>query len=84
MDFALPPGVEDLRRRVAAFVRERIVPLEADRANYDEHENISLAVLRRMRDEVKAAGLWAPQLPIAMGGLGLSVVGRAACRPVGR
>jgi len=60
-------------------VRERIVPLEGDRANYDEHENIALEVLRRMRDEVKAAGLWAPQLPKGMGGLGLSVVGRAAC-----
>lgn len=79
MDFALPPDVEDLRGRIKAFVRERIVPLEADRANYDEHENIALDVLQRMRDEVKAAGLWAPQLPRQMGGLGLSVVGRAAC-----
>jgi acyl-CoA dehydrogenase len=79
MDFALPADVEDLRRRVASFVRERILPLEADRANYDEHENIALDVLERMRAEVKAAGLWLPQLPKAFGGLGLSVVGRAPC-----
>src|SRR4030095_15271639 len=79
MDFALPADVEELRGRVATFVRERIVPLEADRANYDEHENIALDVLQRMRDEVKAAGLWSPQMPTHMGGLGLSVVGRAAC-----
>jgi len=79
MDFALPADVEDLRSRVATFVRERIVPLEADRASYDEHENIALDVLQRTRDEVKAAGLWSPQVPKAMGGLGLSVVGRAAC-----
>jgi acyl-CoA dehydrogenase len=79
MDFALAPDVEDLRRRVAAFVRERILPLEADRANYDEHENIGDDALQRLRAEVKAAGLWAPQLPQALGGLGLSVVGRAAC-----
>src|SRR5258708_1753588 len=63
MDFALPSDVEALRRRVATFVHERIVPLETERANYDEHENIALDVLRRMRDEVKAAGLWSPQLP---------------------
>ncbi|MEO8754386.1 MAG: acyl-CoA dehydrogenase family protein [Casimicrobiaceae bacterium] len=79
MDFTLAPDIEDLRRRVAAFVRERILPLEADRANYDEHENIGDDALQRMRAEVKAAGLWAPQLPKAHGGLGLSVVGRAAC-----
>jgi acyl-CoA dehydrogenase len=58
MDFALAPDVEDLRRRIKVFVRERIMPLETSRANYDEHENISLDVLQRMRDEVRAAGLW--------------------------
>ena len=79
MDFALPADVEALRARIAAFVRERIVPLEADRANYDAHENIAPEVLARMQAEVKAAGLWAPQVPRAHGGLGLTVVGRAAC-----
>jgi acyl-CoA dehydrogenase len=79
MDFTLPADVEDLRRRVAAFVAERIIPLEADRANYDEHDNIRLDVLERVRAEVKQKGMWAPQVPKALGGLGLSVVGRAAC-----
>ena len=77
MDFKLPTDVEALRVRVAAFVRERIVPLEADRANYDEHENIRVDVLDRMRAEAKAAGLWAPQVPKEFGGLGLNVVARA-------
>src|SRR4051812_43730148 len=79
MDFTLPPDVEALRSKIAAFVRERIVPLEADRANYDEHENIRIDVLERVRSEVKSSGMWAPQLPRELGGLGLSVVGRAAC-----
>jgi acyl-CoA dehydrogenase len=79
MDFSLPPDIEALRLRVGAFVRERILPLEADRANYDAHENIATEVLERVRREVKAAKLWAPQLPVEHGGLGLSVVGRAAC-----
>ncbi len=78
MDFKLPTEVEALRVRVAAFVRDRIVPLEADRANYDEHENVRVDVLDRMRAEVKAAGLWAPQVPKELGGLGLDVVARAA------
>jgi acyl-CoA dehydrogenase len=79
IDFSLPPDVEALRTRVAQFVRDRIIPLEADRANYDEHENIALPVLDRMRAQVKAQGMWAPQVPRDLGGLGLSVVGRAAC-----
>ncbi|HVE50678.1 MAG TPA: acyl-CoA dehydrogenase family protein [Casimicrobiaceae bacterium] len=78
MDFSLPPDIDDLRARIAAFVRERIVPLE-DRANFDEHENIRIDVLERVRAEVKAAGLWAPQLPREWGGHGLAMVGVAAC-----
>ena len=49
MDFSLPPEIEALRVQVAQFVRERIIPLEADPANYDEHENIAPAVLARMQ-----------------------------------
>src|SRR4030095_6515887 len=79
IDFSLTPDVEALRARIARLVRARIIPLEADRANYDEHENIALPVLERIRAEVKAQGMWAPQVPRALGGLGLSVVGRAAC-----
>ena len=66
------------RARAPRSCANRIVPLEADRANYDEHENIRVDVLDRMRAEVKAAGLWAPQVPKELGGLGLDVVARAA------
>jgi acyl-CoA dehydrogenase len=79
MDLRLAPEHEALRRRVADFVRDRIIPLEADRASYDEHENIAPALLERVRQDVKAAGLWAPQMPKAFGGQGLPVVGMAAC-----
>jgi len=79
MDFALPADVEALRARTAEFVRDRVLPLETDAGNYDGHENIAQPVLERVRAEVKAAGLWAPQVPREFGGLGLSVVGRAAC-----
>ena len=55
------------------------MPLEIDPANADEHENISDDVLQVVRAKVKAAGLWALQMPVERGGRGLSVVGMAAC-----
>jgi acyl-CoA dehydrogenase len=78
MDFSLPPHIEDLRLRVRAFVAEHVMPLEADRANYDDYENIRLDVLKPLREKAKAAGLWAPQMPKERGGLGLPMVGWAA------
>ena len=61
-----------------AFVAENVVPLESDRANYDEHENIRTDVLAALRDKARVAGLWAPQMPKERGGLGLPMVGWAA------
>ncbi|MSO84877.1 MAG: acyl-CoA dehydrogenase [Rhodospirillales bacterium] len=78
MDFSLPPEIEDFRKRVQAFVADKILPVEADRANWDAHENISEAALAKLRLEAKKAGLWAPQMPSALGGQGLSTVGMAA------
>src|SRR3954468_17679310 len=63
-------SLDSLRQRVASFVEERIMPIEADRANFDEHENIRLDVLEDVRAAVKQAGLWAPQMPRHRGGLG--------------
>ena len=54
MDFSLPPDVENVRQRVATFVRERVMPIEADRANWDEHENIRDDVLAKLHAEAKA------------------------------
>lgn len=78
MDFALSPEIDAARRKVRAFVREHILPVEADPAARDDHENISEAALAGLRDKVRAAGLWAPQMPRARGGMGLPVVGMAA------
>jgi acyl-CoA dehydrogenase len=79
MDFTLSPDIEEFRQRYHAFVAEHILPVERDRENYDEHENIALPVLEELRGKAKAAGLWAPQMPKARGGQGLSVTGMAAC-----
>jgi acyl-CoA dehydrogenase len=79
MDFALPPVIEDYRRRYRAFVNDRILPVEADRARWDAHENIAEDALQALRAEAKKAGLWAPQMPEARGGQGLGLIGMAAC-----
>ncbi len=78
MDFTLSPAEDDYRARVADFVAERILPMEVDPENFSEHENIPEPRLRALRAEVKAAGLWAPQVPEALGGLGMSFCGQAA------
>lgn len=77
MDFTLPRELEDLRQRVKLFVGDVIMPVEADPANFDEHENIAEAPLQALRTKAKAAGLWAPQMPVSRGGLGLNTVGMA-------
>ncbi|PZW46809.1 acyl-CoA dehydrogenase [Humitalea rosea] len=79
MDFSLSPEVEALRLRIRGFVDQRLIPLEADRASYDEHDNIQPPLLQAVRAEAKAAGLWALQMPKHRGGGGLKVAEMAPC-----
>jgi acyl-CoA dehydrogenase len=79
MDFNLAPETEDIRLRVRAFVDTHVIPLEAKPESFDEHENIKLDLLDDLRGQVKAQGLWAPQMPVERGGLGLSNAAMAVC-----
>ncbi len=79
MDWTLDTRTENLRRRIRAFVHERLLPLEALPSSYDEHENIELALLDSLRAEARAAGLWCLQMPVVRGGQGLPVHGMAVC-----
>ena len=79
MDFTISPELDRLRGRVADFVADRLLPLEADPASFDAHENIDLALLERLRAEARAAGLWCLQLRPETGGLGVGRVGMAVC-----
>lgn len=79
MDFTLPPLVEEFRQRIARFVETEILPVEADRANYDGHGNIAAAPLERLREKARAAGLWCLQLGPEAGGQGLDKRGMAVC-----
>ncbi|SMF25230.1 acyl-CoA dehydrogenase [Tistlia consotensis] len=79
MNFTPSPEVEAVRRKIRDFVAEHLLPLESDPASYDEYENIRLDLLDAVRAKAKAAGLWAPQMPVARGGLGFDQVGLAVC-----
>ncbi|UMA66209.1 acyl-CoA dehydrogenase family protein [Roseivivax marinus] len=79
MDFTISPELDALRARIADFVETRLLPLEADRANYDDHENIAPDVLERERAAAREAGLWCLQLKPETGGGGLGKSGMAVC-----
>lgn len=76
MDFSLPATLAPILDRVRGFVRDRVYPLErlyGERGSFAAIEP-ELAAARR---DVKAAGLWAPQLPKEHGGMGLSLMEHA-------
>lgn len=79
MDFTLSEKAERNRGEIRKFVDTRLIPLESDRASFDEHENISLGLLAELRQEARAQGLWALNMPIARGGGGLSLAEIAPC-----
>lgn len=78
MDFSLSDEHEALRQRVRHFIDTEVLPLEACTDNYDGHENIKLDLLQSVRAKARASGLWAPQVSVERGGLGLPLT---ACAP---
>jgi acyl-CoA dehydrogenase len=66
MNLDLDPELVDLRGRVAAFVRDEVIPAEG--------QAISDEVIAALRAKARAAGIYGPQLPREYGGLGLGTV----------
>ncbi|MBT3205008.1 MAG: acyl-CoA dehydrogenase [Gammaproteobacteria bacterium] len=79
MNFNLSPEIEDVRLRIHDFVDEFVLPVERDSSCYNQHENIAAEPLARLREKAKSEGLWAIHMPKERGGLGMSIVGMAAC-----
>ena len=77
MDFSITAELAADAKRVETFVADEIIPLESDPAHYDAYGNISMALLQSLRGKVKAAGLWAPQIPKDQGGMGYGPTGMA-------
>ena len=71
MDFAPSPRAQALAERVRLFVDEHVVPLEGHPSGDD---GVSPEQLADLRAKARAAGIYAPQLPTALGGLGLDLL----------
>ncbi len=74
MDFTLSPKVEDLRRRVAAFMNENVYPAEKlaeeqIHASGDPHRDAP--IVTEIRKKAKAEGLWNMFLPDRRHAMGL-------------
>jgi len=67
MNFDLDPELAALRDRVAAFVRDEVIPAES--------QPFSNTLVAELRAKAKRAGIFGPQLPKEYGGLGLGTVG---------
>ncbi len=73
IDFTLPADVTAVRDRVRAFMQERVAPPEG-RMRAEGGWRKGLGALR---DEARAAGLWAPHMPPEWGGMGLGPLAMA-------
>jgi acyl-CoA dehydrogenase len=70
MDFSLPPRAAEHQERAERFVREVVIPLE-DRTL---EGLLPPELLANARSRAKEAGLWAPHLPVELGGQGLDLL----------
>lgn len=72
IDFTLPADLEDIQRRVRAFVNEEVLPREAGVTDetFDD-------VLNELRSLARQRGLWNPHMGPDYGGLGLGALGMA-------
>jgi acyl-CoA dehydrogenase len=65
----------DVARRIARFVADEVIPRESEELH--RADGISPASVETLRTRARAAGLYGPQLPIELGGLGLDWRGTA-------
>jgi len=74
IDFSIPPELEDIRERVNAFMEAYVYPNEN---KVIEHEGLPAELERDLQQKVKDQGLWAPNLPVEWGGMGIGYIGQA-------
>lgn len=74
IDFSILPELESHRQSVAAFMQQHIYPNEAA---FVEDVGLPAELERELQARVKAAGLWAPNLPREWGGMGVGFIGQA-------
>ena len=75
INFSLSAEHEELRQRTADFIRAEVMPLEGD--SRQDAEGPTDALRADLMDKARTAGLLAPHVGEAYGGLGLDHVGKA-------
>ena len=81
---SLDDRINDIRMRTAAVINDHVLPAEDQlfilRRNpnaSDEQKAEARAARERVKEVVKAEGLWAPHLPTEYGGMGLDFLAHA-------
>lgn len=77
IDFSLSPELEEIRRRVRAFISDVVAPVERRLEQERVAENDRRAYvgeLLALRSAAREAGLWLPHMPVDWGGMGLGHV----------
>jgi acyl-CoA dehydrogenase len=72
MDFSISEDTQRMVQVIRDFMRREVYPLERDFLTRSFRE--MLPALEQKRAKVKSMGLWAPQIPEAYGGQGLSLL----------
>jgi len=73
MDFAIPHHLEPTLRAARRFVDDELIPREGELLFNEDFFAIE-PKLNELREKAKAEGLWLPQAPEEIGGMGLSVL----------
>jgi len=72
MDFDPPEAVRPLLAKISQFVEDTILPAERD--VMERGWKAADPILRELRAKCRAAGMWGPNIPKELGGLGLGLV----------
>src|SRR5262245_34590028 len=72
MDFDPPETVRPLLDKIERFIADVVIPAERD--VLERGFTTAAPLLAELRAKVKAEGMWGPQLPKDLGGLGLDLV----------
>jgi alkylation response protein AidB-like acyl-CoA dehydrogenase len=72
MDFSIPENTQSMIRVIRDLMQKEVYPLEREFLSASFRE--MLPVLAEKRQRIKAMGLWAPHIPEAYGGQGLSLL----------
>ncbi len=71
MDFTIPDHLQDLTQRVRHFIDSEVIPVEQQLQQTGAE--LTKEQVFALRDKAKAAGIFAPTMPKALGGLGLNI-----------